>query len=565
MRDIPSQQHIKEVSKGSEDAFTRTATPSTLTDWIIYFIHRFQSSKSYRPSGYWRYALGVYKNLFLCFYFNWLAIFTAPISSLAFLLSYPIISGFLFFFELGLKLFMDGLGGNHLMKLISRDYGFGFGMISWGAPELLLSKQTGELIRTTLPSLGEPSPVSTDHRNRVFDISIAQTMIVLSALVYERDDEKVKEAHESNLDYQKNLTKEMEKRMHQLISESEASIRHIAQQYGLQFAGMTELKSLGGPFCGLYWSEDYPMMIVALKGTTPTNYSEFLVDATLQRTDARTYLFGSAHEGFYDSLFPTHMDDEHSGDPYYAIQTAVVKCAQRMQARFQQPIQLWVTGHSLGAAMGSLLFARWLKCPGDIEPYCTLRDCYMFGTPAVGDSDFASEFASYSNLPLNRTSTLWRVINKSDLICHLPPGYNSPTIGHYAPRTDFFNYSHVGHAVQITHPILNPKPLKAYPSHYETNLNVILSSGRWTKPWSHTAAKQELKHSTDKKSKYAKTSDTYYSAWTKYGVDQLGLDPISFIESLYPFFMRDHLPIHYFNGLERAREHHMLVEQGITQ
>ncbi|KAI9277390.1 Alpha/Beta hydrolase protein [Sporodiniella umbellata] len=530
----------------------RAQTPSNLTEWIIYLIGFFQPTRKHRPSGYWRYVLGVYKNLFLSFYFNWFVIFTAPLSSFAFILAYPIISGLLFAFELGLKLFMDGLGGDHLAKLISRDYGGGFSMINWGAPELLLSEQTSDLIKATVPSLCSPPAFISDHRHRVFDVSIAQTMTVLSTLVYERDDDKMQQAFRM----QDMKSKDVEKKMEQLIWESESPIRHITSLYGLQFAGVTECKSLCGPFCGLYWSEEHPVIIIAFKGTTPTNYSEFMVDATLQRTDARTYLFGSAHEGFYDSLFPTHMDNEDSKDPYYAIQVALIERAKLLQAKFgPDPVHVWVTGHSLGAAIGSLLFARWLKCPEDIEPYCTLRDCYVIGTPAVGDSEFASYFASYSNMPLSRTSTLWRVINQSDIICRVPPGYNSSTVGHYAPTTDFFNYSHVGHAIQITHPILSSKPIKAYPSSYESNLEVVLSSGNWKSNWSHGMAQKEYKHANKQENKYARTEDASYSAWTKATLNRFGMDPISFIESFYPFFIRDHIPIHYFNGLERARQY----------
>ncbi|ORE03889.1 alpha/beta-hydrolase [Rhizopus microsporus var. microsporus] len=550
----PEEEHAEEImSTQPADIFT-PSSPSNLTEWLIYFIYHVRSKPKYRPSGYWRYVIGVYKNLFLSFYFNWFAIVTSPLSSLAFLISYPIISGILLAFELGLKLFMDGLGGSHLVKLISRDYGSGFGMINWGAPELLLSQQTSSLVRTTIPSLSSPPAEGTDHRHRVFDISIAQAMTVLASLVYERDDDKVTEAYRSvaDLNAKSEQKDHIESSIRRLVWESEAPIRHIAHHYGLQFAGVTELKSLGGPFCGLYWSNEYPVIIVSFKGTTPTNYSEFLVDATLQRTDARAYLFGSAHEGFYDSLFPAHSDDEDGKDPYFAIQTAVVERAKQIRSALgtNDPVQLWVTGHSLGAAMGSLLFARWLKCPEDIEPYCCLRDCYVLGTPAVGDSDFASMFASYSNAPLKRTSTLWRVINRCDIICRIPPGYNNMTIGHYAPTTDFFNYSHIGHAVEITHPILNPRPLKIYPSSYQSNMKVSIVPGSWKGIWSYGKAKKDFLRSTNK---YTKTQDYGYSAWAKNALNRLGIDPISLVESFYPFFIRDHIPIHYFKGLERAR------------
>lgn len=299
-----------------------------------------------------------------------------------------------------------------------------------GAPQLLLSEKSSNLILSTLSALGktqeETAPKKSsldDHRHRTFDVSIAQTMTIISSLVYERHDEQVTEAYKILADYNNSnnsinkTVEEIELEMKKLIWESERPIRKIARKYGLHFAGVTELKSLGGPFCGLFWSMDIknPFIIVAFKGTTPTNYSEFLVDATLQRTDARSYLFGSAHEGFYDSLFPTHADQDDSRDPYYAIQSAVREKALQIQQASNDPtgpVQVWVTGHSLGAAMGALLFARWLKCPEDIAPHCQVRDAYVIGLPAVGDNDFASNFASYSNAPLSRTSQLWRIINK---------------------------------------------------------------------------------------------------------------------------------------------------------
>lgn len=426
---------------------------------------------------------------------------------------------------------------------------------------MLLSEKSIDVVSSTLHALSsdekekerEDDEKDDDHRHRTFDISIAESMTILSSLVYERHDEDVTKAYKLLNDFHAKKIKDktleqIEKEMKRLIWKSEKPIRKIARRYGLRFAGVTELKSLGGPFCGLFWAEDpvkNPLIIVVFKGTTPTNYSEFLVDATLQRTDARSYLFGAAHQGFYDSLFPTHYDDDDSRDPYFAIQSAVKQKAKQIQQAMgnnKKPVQVWVTGHSLGAAMSALLFARWLKCPEDIAPYCQVRDAYVIGLPAVGDNDFASVFASYSNTPLSRTSTLWRIINKSDVICRIPPGYNNMTIGHYVPQTDFFNYSHVGHAVQITHAMLNPDPLKIYPSSYQSNVkvNVVVSSDSDT-----LLPQQKRQPSPD-------VAIGEYPWWIRPWIKRAG-NPILIIESFYPFFLRDHIPIHYFEGLERAR------------
>ncbi|KAI8378822.1 Alpha/Beta hydrolase protein [Choanephora cucurbitarum] len=565
-----SRQHLDEIlgvqkynrKTHGKKAEPELPQPQNIIEWIILWVYRLQrtTTKQYRPSGYWRYAIGVYQNLFLMFYFNWITIFTAPLSAFAFIFTYPIIAVALFMFEIGLKIFMDGLGGNELVDCISKDFGYGI-IINWGAPQLLLSEKSRLLVRNTLPALGKTASESNsietedDQRHRTFDVSIAQTMTILGSLVYERQDKKIVEAYRLLSDFNKNKKnikeadkqyQQIERDMTRLVWESEREIRKIARSYGLHFAGVTDLKSLGDTFCGLFWpiKHENPFIIVAFKGTTPTNYSEFLVDATLQRTDARSYLFGSAHEGFYSSLFSSHFDVD-TRDPYYAIQSAIRERATQLQKDSKdpsRPVQVWVAGHSLGAAIGSLLFARWLKCPEDIAPMCELRDAYVIGTPAVGDNDFASMFSSFSNLPLSRASTLWRVINKSDIICRIPPGYNSMTIGHYVSSTDFFNYSHIGHAVQITYPMLHEKPLKIYPSSYQSNLTVDIASSS-----DHLIPEEPpLANKTQE-------VDLQSYPWWFRPILKSHRNPISLLESFYPFFLRDHIPIHYFEGLERAQ------------
>lgn len=44
-----------------------------------------------------------------------------------------------------------------------------------------------------------------------------------------------------------------------------------------------------------------------------------------------------------------------------------------------KPIPLWITGHSLGAALASLIYARYLRYPRDLGDGIVLRDGYTFG------------------------------------------------------------------------------------------------------------------------------------------------------------------------------------------
>lgn len=80
---------------------------------------------------------------------------------------------------------------------------------------------------------------STDgHQHRIFDVAIAQTMTILSSLVYESHDGKATEAYRirTNLDFRNKRRcslKQVELEMKKLIWESERPTRKIARRYGL--------------------------------------------------------------------------------------------------------------------------------------------------------------------------------------------------------------------------------------------------------------------------------------------------------------------------------------------
>lgn len=123
---------------------------------------------------------------------------------------------------------------------------------------MLLSDSSAQLVQSTLPTLGLPAtPITVSGcRRRTFDLSIAQTFVLLSSLIYERDSSKVKEAYDLYTSTRKETKgspaafAQVEEKMKELMWESEYRIRQIAESWGLHFAGVSELKSLGGPFCG---------------------------------------------------------------------------------------------------------------------------------------------------------------------------------------------------------------------------------------------------------------------------------------------------------------------------
>lgn len=133
---------------------------------------------------------------------------------------------------------------------------------------------------------------------------------------------------------------------------------------------------------------------------------------------------GKAHAGFLTTLFPDDSGKTRGDDPILSLASSpygrIVLAIRRLAAKLSvngQPVPLWVTGHSLGAAIASTLYARFTHHTDDLGPHVVLRDAYCFGTPTTGDADFAAGYQSAVAKPFDNPNTLWRIINDQDLIC----------------------------------------------------------------------------------------------------------------------------------------------------
>ena len=86
----------------------------------------------------------------------------------------------------------------------------------------------------------------------------------------------------------------------------------------------------------------------------------------------------------------------------------------------EKPLNLWITGHSLGAAIATLTTARlMLMKESGLLPRVNLMGTYHIGSPRVGDADFALKFDAMSaKYKLNMV----RFRNYHDLVTVIPFG-----------------------------------------------------------------------------------------------------------------------------------------------
>jgi triacylglycerol lipase len=178
------------------------------------------------------------------------------------------------------------------------------------------------------------------------------------------------------------------------------------------------LKSWGFPRCRaisvgstqLFVAGNDQSLIAAFRGTEK-NLEDWLSDAKVKLTGGP---LGMIHEGF--------------GLALSSVWAQTLEAIKDYQDKAQG---LWITGHSLGAALATLATARFLEKPMQIPNLKTdVRGLYTFGSPRVGNGDFATKFDELFK------SKTFRFVNNRDIVTRV------------APHT-LMGYSHVGQVYYI--------------------------------------------------------------------------------------------------------------------
>jgi len=385
-------------------------------------------------------------------FMDWYLIVFNPISSFFGITSFFAVQFAAFAVVVGLG-FLRLFGVIGVLNHIRKKYGGGRSLVNMGDPTLfdrydgIVEKAKHIFTKgSDFPdSLNDGHPDREGNfgsRVRYFNIDVAKTLLLFSAAMYERDDDKITKAI---------LLRESDpEEAQKLEEEAEEDIVCIAKRWGLEFDGISDLNTYGGSYCGLWWDNDSNWIVVAFKGTTPLSGAEWLKDATISKTNGNAFLFGSVHEGFYDGLFPDSQNHV-SYSPYGNIVQTVVKMANILKNRRRGVVNVYVTGHSLGSATAATFYARAVKSPDDFGPDVKIRNAYLYGTPRVGDVDFCAGFYSTINMPFGNKQKLFRIVNSWDAVCHLPLGKgDDPERRDYLHKLSIFNYGHIGDEVLIT-------------------------------------------------------------------------------------------------------------------
>lgn len=136
-----------------------------------------------------------------------------------------------------------------------------------------------------------------------------------------------------------------------------------------------------------YVIEDTDDIIIVCRGTEPKEWKDIQADLTIDRVPSRAGV-GQVHRGFRN--YTDHI--------WELIKNHVLD-AQKTT---------WLTGHSLGAAMATLMARRFVLDPIN-HP---VEGLFTFGSPRVGDRTYIDTF--------NDKVTHHRWVNEGDIVTKVP-------------------------------------------------------------------------------------------------------------------------------------------------
>ncbi|MEM1135680.1 MAG: lipase family protein [Bacteroidota bacterium] len=156
----------------------------------------------------------------------------------------------------------------------------------------------------------------------------------------------------------------------------------------IKVAGFKQFKYFDREGTQAFVAANEKHVVVAFRGTEANQLEDIITDLKVHFTPTK---YGKLHSGFY-----------------HATKIVIDEICDTVAAFRNQHQSLWITGHSLGAALATIAIA-FLQ---DAKQY--VNGLYTFGQPRVGDEAFAEKF----NIRFkNRT---FRIVNNSDIVTRVP-------------------------------------------------------------------------------------------------------------------------------------------------
>lgn len=183
-----------------------------------------------------------------------------------------------------------------------------------------------------------------------------------------------------------------------LVYGDETFVQNHAEQAGLTAAGF-KIKFISAHTTQCLVAHNAKFIVIATRGTEIDNLWGAIADwaVNLEFELKPDESGGQVHEGFIKLI----------NQAWPVIETHV----REIQADGAQRT-LWITGHSLGAGLATLVAERARRVAG-----FAVSGVYTWGSPRVGDETFKQKYAE-----AGLADRTFRFVNNTDIVRKIPPG-----------------------------------------------------------------------------------------------------------------------------------------------
>ena len=129
-------------------------------------------------------------------------------------------------------------------------------------------------------------------------------------------------------------------------------------------------------------------VVIAFRGTEPLEIENWITNLSYAYHH-RKVGGGHVHGGFWDA--------------WYTVRDKIIK---RLERTYKNKQTIWLTGHSLGAALATL-------AGRDLPARFRATGVYTFGSPRCGNPDYSKAYEK-TNI------TVRRFVNETDIVPHVP-------------------------------------------------------------------------------------------------------------------------------------------------
>ncbi|KZT37545.1 alpha/beta-hydrolase [Sistotremastrum suecicum HHB10207 ss-3] len=243
----------------------------------------------------------------------------------------------------------------------------------------------------------------------------------------------------------------------------DAEIAKVTRRYHIQYAVASELNSVSSAFSALFWDAHSNWIVVAFKGTSPTEYDEWVSDFTYLLEEAGEYIrgFSKVHRGFLKRMFPTPSEDKSGRQPYDTIADAVRNVSKDLRKRLPPGtnINVWFTGHSLGCATASLAYSKAIVDEEGLDPQGRIIYAY-FSVYKRSYKWVIKAFNERMSKHPDQPKTMWRITNRQDAVATLLPDFGDLRAS-ILPNDSVFMFCHLGVEIKM----------RAYPQRCKVRLS----------------------------------------------------------------------------------------------